>query len=257
MNEGREAMAKLAFTFFGWLRSCAIATTRSSRSVRLIGGVLAAHLVAIPLGEAQSTGAECVYPEIHKEVLSSIDHFGGVNHMKVVRVYVRVLGSKANVNDLIKQLQGLGSTEHPVWFVDSVEARVDGDSIVDEFRTTKEGAFIVVDGEFMTGGVPKYNEILSTYKDTALHEKTTVFLDPFLDVIDKQPIFVQLVPGLNVTNLAYRIEGIALLMRYPKLLIAKDFTRYLGELPEEQIADEKRKQIIVDCVHQALNDGLK
>jgi hypothetical protein len=108
----------------------------------------------------------------------------------------------------------------------------------------------------MTSGVPKYNEILSTYKDTLLNEKTTVFLDPFLDVIDKQPIFVQLVPGVNVTNLAYRIEGIALLMRYPKLLIAKDFTHYLGELPEERIVDERRKQIVVDCINQALNDGL-
>jgi hypothetical protein len=198
--------------------------------------------------------AACLHPEIQTSIKKSIDIYQKENPLQRIPLQVRVWGEQADIESLADQLRMLSAGSQSVWFVDSIRNVDSVQTIEEEFRRIKRGAYLVVDREFMLGDLPKYNNALENYRNNVFHEGLNLKLifDPYLDVVDNQAIFAQLVPGHNATNLAYKIEGAAILMRFPGLLGAESFTSYVGELSDKREVDQDREQIISRCIEDFL-----
>jgi hypothetical protein len=165
-----------------------------------------------------------------------------------VPVFVRVTKDFAEYEALAKELERITTSVRPIIALKEIRRFQNTAEIEHDYQSLTAGAFVIVDSEFMAEGSPKFNTLLTTYRDAVLTDETNILIDPYLDTLDKGPLFVQVAPTPNASNLAYRIEAVAAAMRVPRLLISERFGKYQGLLATRTDLDQEREPIVVRCI---------
>jgi hypothetical protein len=217
--------------------------------VSRLGGIFIALILALLASELSAQERPCTDQQIDDILFARILE-GNNNHsvLQPVPVIVRVTKDYAEYEALSKELKRMSTSVRPIIALEELRQFEGVAEIEDDYRELTAGVFVVVDPEFMSEGSPKFNELLTTYRDAVFTDEYNMVIDPFLDTLDKGPLFVQVAPAPSATNLAYRIEAAAAAMRVPRLMISERFRKYQGSLATMIDLSKEREPVVVRCI---------
>lgn len=126
--------------------------------------------------------------------------------------------------------------------------------ILSQFRAYKGDAFFVLDSQLMLGGAPKFNAVLSAFKDVDLTDQS-IIIDPLPGSEAKLPLFVQIVANGDAEVLTYRIEATIGLLQFQGLWGSPTYKRYALATGQDHATPEIRQsheEVMDACIVRQL-----
>ncbi|MDQ7246871.1 hypothetical protein [Dongia sedimenti] len=237
------------------IKCCALAGLRAVgllKALVLIGCFAA--LLSAELRPSFAQSSECE----SQQIASLIQKFAPTTKapLSVFLVRAETVDAKdfSDISGALNALNSRGGS--PIGKVDLAEARSTGE--VEQLylgRSKTLDEFVIVDSIFQSGESPKYNDLLTSNRNSKFDEHTVVTVDSFPKIPDKA-VVVQVSSSRQPQRVALLVEAVSALVLWPALASSDDFMQYMSQLTSGEHGQDEptpglwatRDKLIVNCM---------